>query len=362
LLTLRALCAARWSWTGRPDPVPVSERQRAAQAGTALAERLGALPLRGFALRGMAAVHLVEGGYEDAVEAMLAQVDLLAHGGRARELALGHTIASIFLGDIRGDYGQALAHAHHSYDVARELFPHDKMHGTFFIMSCLEELGRWAEIAPYLAEHVRLVAGPEAAASCPYIRGGPLVGALAMARSGDVRRAWRLADETPANLDHPAQAEVVRARLAIELGDAATGRELAERLVRLGRRPAPEEIPNETLALVEALEALGDHDALARFLPAARAASSYLAVLAPTCDRAEGLAHAAAADVRAAEKLLRRSITGFDHMSVPLQAARTREHLARVRPDQADRLRRAALRSYTKLGAARDAARVESAL
>ncbi|HKD99197.1 MAG TPA: AAA family ATPase [Micromonosporaceae bacterium] len=362
LLTLRALCAARWSWTGRPDPVPVPERRRAAEAGLQLAEQIGELPLRGFALRGMAAVHLVEGAYEDAVVAMLDQVDLLAQGGRARELALAHTIASIFVGDIRGDYAQALAHARSSYEVAAGLFPHDKMHGTFFIMSCLEHLGRWSEIAPYLAEHVQLVAGPEAAASCPYIRGGPLLGALALARAGDVRRARRLADQTPADLDNPAQAEVVRSRLAVELGDHATARELAERLVRLGRRPAPEEIPNETLALVEAMEAQGDHDALTRFLPAARAASGYLAVLTPTCDRSEGLALAAAGDTRAAEKLLRRAVTGFDRMSVPLQAARTREHLARLRPDQAERLLRAALQCYAKLGARRDAARVESAL
>ena len=222
--------------------------------------------------------------------------------------------------------------------MARELFPHDRMHGTFFVMACLERLGRWSEIGPYLDEHLQLLDGPEAAASCPYLRGGPLVGALALARLGDVRRARELAASTPANLDHPAQAEVVRALLAIELGDAGTGRELAERLVRLGRRPATDEIPHETVALVEALEAQGDHDALLRFLPTARAASGYLAVVTPTCDRAEGLARAAAGDTRAAETLLTRAVAGFDRMSVPLQAARSREYLARVRPDRAEEL------------------------
>ena len=66
LLILRALCGARWSWTGRPDPVPVTERRRAAEAGWRLADRLGTPSLRGLARRGMAAVHLVEGDYEDA--------------------------------------------------------------------------------------------------------------------------------------------------------------------------------------------------------------------------------------------------------------------------------------------------------
>ncbi len=362
LLTLRALCGARWSWTGRPDPLAVTERRRAAEAGLRLAERLGPIPLRAFARRGMAAVHLVEGDYDDAVVAMLDQVDLLGQEGRSRDRALAHTIASLFLADIRGDYHQALAHARTSYAVARELFPHDKMHGTFFVMTCLEQLGRWSEVEPYLDEHIQLLEGPEASASCPYIRGGPLVGALALARLGEVERARELAASTPTNLDHPAQAEVVRAQLAIELGDADAGRELAERLVRLGRRPAPEEIPHETLALVEALEAQSDHDALLGFLPAARAASGYLAVLTPTCDRAEGLARAAAGDTGPAEDLLTRAAAGFDRMSLPLQAARSREYLAQVRPDCADELLRAALHSYTRLGANRDAARAESAL
>lgn len=362
LLTLRALCAARWSWTGRPDPVPAVERRRAAEAGLRLADRLGAAALRGFALRGMAAVHLVEGNYEAAVVAMLDQVELLRREGRGRDRALAHTIASLFIADIRGDYERALAHAHSSYTVARELFPHDKMHGTFFVMACLEQLGRWSEIEPYLDEHLRLLDGPEASASCPYIRGGPLLGALSLARQGEVLRAKKIAERTPANLDHPAQAEVVRAQLAIELGDAGTARDLAERLVRLGRRPAPEEIPHEVLVLVEALEAQADHDALLRFLPTARAASGYLAVLTPTCDRAQGLAYAAGGDTRAADALLTRAAAGFDRMSIPLQAARSRERLAEVRPDRAEELLRAALHSYARLGAKRDAARAESAL
>jgi hypothetical protein len=362
LLTLRALCAARWSWTGRPDPVPVIERRRAAEAGQRLADQLGAPPLRGLARRGLAVVHLVGGDYEDAVVAMLDQVDLLGQGGRDRDRALAHTIASFFIADIRGDYEQALTHARASYTLSRVLFPHDRMHATFQVMFCLEQLGRWSEIGPYLEEHRDLLDGPEAGASCPFIRGGPLVGALALARLGERRRARELAAATPANLDHPAQAEVVRARLAIELGDVGTGRELAERLVHLGRRPATEEIPHEALALVEALQAQGDHDALLGFLPAARAAAGYLAVLTPACDRAEGLVRAAAGDTEAAEALLTRAVAGFDRMSLPLPAARSREDLARMCPDRAEELLRAALHSYTRLGARLDAGRAESAL
>ena len=100
----------------------------------------------------------------------------------------------------------------------------------------------------------------------------------------------------------------------------------------------------------------------ARSLSTARAASGYLAVVTPTCDRAEGLARAAVGDTRTAQALLTRAAAGFDRMSVPLQAARSTECLARVCPDDAEELLRTALQSYASLGAKRDAARAESAL
>ena len=362
LQILRAYCGARWSWTGQPDPVPVAERRRAAEAGSQLADQLGSTPLRGLARRGMAVAHLLEGDYEDALAEFLEQVDLMDREGRDRDRALAHAIASLYVAGIGGDHEQALAHARSSHAVAQQLFPHDRMHGTFLMMAWLETLGRWSEIEPYLDEHLQLLDGPDNCGICPYIRGGPLVAALALARRGDEARARQLAEQAPTILDPPSQAEVVRARLAIELGDPDTGRELAERLMRLGRGPSPEEIPHETLALVEALEAQGDHDALLRFLPTARAASGYLAVLTPTCDRAEGLARAAAGDARTAEALLTRAVAGFDRMSVPLQAARSRECQARVRPDRAEELLRTAVQSYERLGAKRDVARAESTL
>jgi DNA-binding SARP family transcriptional activator len=362
LLSLRAMCGARWAWSGRRDPVPAAERRRAAEAGRRLARQLGAPPLQGLAQLGVAAVHLVEGGYDDAIAAVLDQIDLVEQEGRDRDLALGHAIASILISAIRGDYEQALAHARTSYAVSHALFPHDRMHATFLVMACLEQLGRWSEIEPYLTEHIQLLDGPEATMSCPYLRGGPLVGALALARRGVVQQARDLAARTRADLDHPGNAEVLRAQLAIELGDADTGRHLVERLLPLGRRPAPEEVPQEALVFVEAVAAQGDYDALMRVLPTARAASTYLAAITPTCDRAEGLARAAAGEAPEAAALLTRAVDGFDRMSVPLQVARTKEHLARVLPDRAQQLLRTALDTYTSLGASRDADRARSVL
>ena len=307
----------------------MTERRRAAEAGRRLADQLGAPPLRGLAQRGMAAVHLIEGDYEDAVAAMLDQVDLLEQGGRDRDRALAHTIASLFVADIRGDYEQALAHARSSYAVARELFPHDRMHGTFFVMACLEQLGRWSEIEPYLDEHLQLLDGPEAGASCPYIRGGPLVGALALARLGDVRRARELAaadarEPRPPRAGRGGTRRSSRSSSATPApagsspsGWCASGAGRRRRRSRTRRSPSSR--PSRRRATTTRCS---------RFLPTARAASGYLAVLTPTCDRAEGLARAAAGDARAAEALLTRAVAGFDRMSLPLQAARSRERLA----------------------------------
>ncbi|WP_250005343.1 AAA family ATPase [Actinoplanes sp. M2I2] len=289
LLALRALCGGRWAWTGRTDPVPVTGRRRAATDAEALADRLGSATLRAPAMLGRAAVCFLEGRYEDAVTAVLDEVSLVEQEGRDRDRALGHTIASLVVGAVRGDYRLALRHAHRSYAWAGDLSPHDRLHGTAAVLICLEQLGRDTEIDPYLDEHLRLRQGPMAAMSCPYIRSGPLVGALVLQRRGDRRESARVAATVEPDHAHPGNAEVLHARLALGRGDVMGGRALAERLVALGRRPGPEEIPHESLALLRALEAAGDEEALRRFLPRARAAARYLALLTAACDHAEGL-------------------------------------------------------------------------
>jgi tetratricopeptide (TPR) repeat protein len=358
LLSLRALCGGRWAWTGRPDPVPVAERRTAAAEACALADRLGVPRLRGLALLGLAAVHFLDDRYDDAVDVVLAEAKLVERGGRDRDKALGQAIAGLLVSDVRGEYAQALEHALRSYESARTLSPHDRLHATYLVMACLEHLGRWSELDPYLEEHLTLRQGPEREMSCPYIRSGPLIGALALARRGDPEWAREVAASVTVDLDHPGNAEALRGRLAIELGHPEDARELAELLVRRGRRPGPEELPYESLVLVEALLALGDHDALRRSLPLARRTAGYLAVAAPTCDRAEGILLDAAGDPAGAVALLDRAVAGFDRLSMPLQAARTREHLATIEPLRSAELMGAAVMAYTSLAAAPDLARL----
>jgi DNA-binding SARP family transcriptional activator len=360
LLALRALCGSRWAWTGRPDPVPAAERRRAAESARRLAHELGSPPLQGLALLGLAAAHFIDGAYDQAVAAILEEVHLMDQGGRDRDRALGHTIACLVVGDVAGAHDRALAHARMSYALGQAISPHDRLHGTFMMMACLGHLGRWSEMAPFLDEHLAFLQGPEAHMSCPYLRGGPLLGAIGLCHLGEVHRAREVADLVTPDPDHPGYVEALHGRLAIELGDPETGRALAERLVLMGRRPGPVEIPFESIVLVEAMEAQGDWDALERFLPAARSRGAYLAAMSPTCDRAEGLARAAAGSPGDAAVLLRRAVDGFDRLSLPLQAARAREQLACVVRDRD--LLRSALDAFERLGAVRDAARAREAL
>ncbi|SNY65884.1 ATP-binding protein [Paractinoplanes atraurantiacus] len=331
LLSLRALCGSRWSWTGRPDPLPVARRRQAADAACALAGRLGSPALRGVSLLGLAAVHFQEGLYSDAVLDVLEQVE---NDGSDRDRALAHLIACLLITDVRGDHVTALEHALLAYDGARDLSPHDRLHGTAVVMTCLEHLGRWDEIDPYLEQHLALRQGPEAEMSCPYIRSGPLVAALSLARRGEPEQARTVAATVTTDLAQPGNPEAARARLLIELGDPEAARDLALQLVARQRRPGPEEIPHEALALVESYEALADHQALREFLPTARSAAGYFASITPHCDRAEARALAAAGDHATAATLLTRAAAVFDRMSLPLQAGRTRAAANSVaRPD-----------------------------
>jgi hypothetical protein len=71
------------------------------------------------------------------------------------------------------------------------------------------------------------------------------------------------------------------------------------------------------------------------------------------CDRAEGLTHAQAGRPPAAGRALRRALARFERLSVPFEAARTREELAALEPSRAARpLLEAALSTYERLACA----------
>ena len=115
--------------------------------------------------------------------------------------------------------------------------------------------------------------------------------------------------------------------------------------------------------VIEALSAAGDHDGLAAFLPVGRGLNGGLALLPPTCDRAEGDIAAAGGDTAAAHRLWARALEGFERVGVPYEAARSRERLAATSSDDAATvLLENALATYEEMQAAPSAERVRAAL
>ena len=102
------------------------------------------------------------------------------------------------------------------------------------------------------------------------------------------------------------------ARYLVARGDPQAGKDLAELIV--GRAVYAEENAFEFLALLDALVALEHWEAVSRLLPRARAWSRALALIEPVCDRAEGLARAAAGDRAAADPLLRGALAAFERI------------------------------------------------
>jgi hypothetical protein len=94
--------------------------------------------------------------------------------------------------------------------------------------------------------------------------------------------------------------------------DPETGRLISEDKFHQGRLYGPQ----HALALLEALLALEDWPAIAGFLPKARANVPGNALLAPACDRAEGLLQAGAGRRREAARALRRALDGFGRRAV----------------------------------------------
>lgn len=134
----------------------------------------------------------------------------------------------------------------------------------------------------------------------------------------------------------------------LALGNLDLARDLTDRILHMPRAMRSECLP----ALLEGLPVLQDWESLEPLLSEARQRADGMAVLGPLADRADGRRAAVRGDPRAAAALLRSALAGFENLHIPFEAARTREALALVLPDEADSLRAAAAEGYRALGAA----------
>jgi DNA-binding SARP family transcriptional activator len=358
LTVLKGNAGLRYVWLGVEDPLPLEERVAVAEKAVEIAEGLDVPELLSQAYRTYGLLQSFAGRWD--VTVAIARRDLaLADQLQPTEQAFALFWNALFLMEIAGEFAEHLPHAVRSLEVARALTPHERMHGTYTAMNATYHLGRWSELERAASEHLEELA-KEPGIGCPYVRSGVPLAALVLAHQGRFDRAAELAAAFEPDPDKLGLADAWLARYHVARGEALAGRELAEQIV--GRSVYAEENVFEIVAMLEALVALEDWDALAAFLPRARTFVSALVLVEPAGDGAEGLARIASGDREGGEELLRRALAGYERLGVVFEAALTKERLAAVAPKaEASRLRREALTAYEQLGAAPHANRARAA-
>ena len=210
--------------------------------------------------------------------------------------------------------------------------------------------GRWQE-----AESALEAAVDDFAHSRPSWVGGPLLG-LAELR----RRQGRMdeADELLERAGAGAGAQVARARLALDRGDALRSTELLERVLRqLAAERELAQVPALEL-LVRARIARGALDAAATALEKLREVARLVGTepLHAAADVAEGMLASARGEHDLARALLEDGVDGFERHGAPYEAALARIELAAsltalARGDEAERELASALACLRDLGA-----------
>ncbi|MQA76157.1 MAG: hypothetical protein GEU88_17785 [Solirubrobacterales bacterium] len=221
--------------------------------------------------------------------------------------------------------------------------------------------GRWDDAEQMLEASVE-----DFSRSRPAMVGGPLVGLA------ELRRRQARGEEAARLLDRAAPsapAQLCRARLALDRGEARRAAELVERLLRqapaerkLDRAPALELLVRARLARGEleearvALESLREIERLVETEP-----------LRASRELAEGLLEGARGDHERARTLLEDAVDRFERSGAPFEAARARIELATSlvalgRTEPAEREATAALDGLLELGAEAEAERARRLL
>ena len=360
LLLIRASAGLRWAAFHRNDPVELAERVHAGEEARDHATKTGDETVAANAIRTIGSLLMAHGDAARGLELMRALIDMAPGIADPRERHLLTTLTANSLVWSRGD-GEAMVETLlEALQLGRELRVHDHCHSTGTLLNALYLTGRWDEIPGYLDEHIAAFKTDEAGTTCPFALGAFPLGATVLAHRGETEQAREIAGQMPKSEAPVGILEGLQATAANALGDPATARAIAERVLATGARNFAEEPPVELAAMLDALVALQDWDAVRAFLPEARRRAAELALAGPGADRAEGLAAAASGETEHARALLWAAIDGFDRVS-PFEAARSREALAAIDPARRQELLAAALATYVRLGAKPHAERIRSA-
>jgi DNA-binding NarL/FixJ family response regulator len=334
LLAMRGGAGIRWDAVHLSDPEFVANRSRAVNAALDGARQLELPGLAVVAGRLSGQLEFAAGRFALSAAAFRVLIPSLRDAGSVFQEALTSMYAVIAVADIEGAYADALVIARRVLELGRKLSPHEHAHGTASVLWCLYHVGDWAETAELVEESLVAVRGTDVF-NCPYMRSGPLIGALIAAHLGDAERARDLLGQVALSDEHPGLPEALRARVLIALGEAERGVDAAQRIIDSGRLASLEENEHEIVPLLEGLQVLGEWERLRDLMPDARRRSLSHAILVPICDRAEGLVEAADGNSQRAIELLQSAFAGFERLGVPFEIARTKALLANVLPDGA---------------------------
>ncbi|MGH2417142.1 MAG: helix-turn-helix transcriptional regulator, partial [Candidatus Limnocylindria bacterium] len=158
---------------------------------------------------------------------------------------------------------------------------------------------------------------------------------LTLAHLGDTAGVNRITDRVRATWDAPGLPEMLLARIATAQGRPAEGARQARQMIDEGRQPNLEENAFDVVGLIEALQALEDWDGLRSAIRGARRWEPALALMRPSCDRAEGLIALANGDRGPGITRLMTAAERFGRLALQYEVARTKALLARAMPEAA---------------------------
>jgi hypothetical protein len=282
LLAVRGACTWLWEQSGEIDPLSEDEWIASLQEACAMAETLRDWELldytRNWLLRVSWSRWRVEEGL-GTVRRHLEVVDrIVSRGGRADFLSAAAD-AVTYLG---GDPGAGLGLALRAFALGRDTSPHQLMHTTRPVIEAAFYSGRWAESEGALGAHLEALAA-EPGIGCPYVRGGPLFGAMMLAHQGRTEEALETAESTL----HPPRPVVVAPLYAWCL--CVVGRIEEARLIARGWSYGEGHRlrPDAHVAMLETLVTLEEWDRLRSLLARAQEPPPSGTLLRPFTDRAK---------------------------------------------------------------------------
>jgi tetratricopeptide (TPR) repeat protein len=357
LLALRAYGGARWTGVESLSALPSSDRVRSGEDARRIATDLQDVDMEVLATRALSGLAFRRGDYQGALAFARKELAIVDRIAASRDRALSLFQVAIRFMDIAGRYEEGLALAEECYRIGKELTPHEVMHANYLRMYANVCLGRWSAIDALLAEHLAAFEH-EKDMTCPYVRGGLLVGATILAHRGDGDRAAETAALASTDPDAPPLPlpGALRGIFLLARGEAMEARRQAEAVLATRRSATTEEAPFELILMLDALVDMGDADGLRVFLPTAVQSRDAMALLPPAISRAEGMLELWQGNQAVAQERLELALGAYQHLGNVFEAARTHELLALVLPpDRAELARRSALESYQQLGAKRPA-------